>query len=175
MEDWQPEPALRELLRARLSGFGPLPAAVIAADLQLPLTQVQAGLLALQADGFVIAGRFTPGAAQDEWCERHLLARIHRYTLGRLRREIEPVPARDYARFLFRWQHLDAESRVAGPEALAGVLAQLEGYEAQAAVWERNCSRRGCATTRPRGWTNCAAPAAPCGRVCVRRPGPRPR
>ena len=136
VEDWQPEPALRELLRARLSGFGPLPAAVIAADLQLPLTEVQVGLLALQSDGFVIAGRFTPGAAQDEWCERHLLARIHRYTLGRLRREIEPVPARDYARFLFRWQHLDAESRVAGPEALAGVLAQLEGYEAQAAVWE---------------------------------------
>jgi len=136
VDDWQPENALRELLRARLSGFGPLPAAVVAADLQLPLAQVQAGLLALQTDGFVIAGRFSPGAAQDEWCERHLLARIHRYTLGRLRREIEPVAVRDYARFLFRWQHLDAESRVAGPEALAGVLAQLEGYEAQAAVWE---------------------------------------
>jgi ATP-dependent Lhr-like helicase len=134
--DWQPETALRELLRARLSGLGPTPAALLAADLQLPLAQVQLALLALQAEGFVIAGRFSPGAAQDEWCERHLLARIHRYTLGRLRREIEPVPVRDYARFLFQWQHLDADSRVAGPEALAGVLAQLEGFEAQAAVWE---------------------------------------
>jgi ATP-dependent Lhr-like helicase len=134
--DWQPETALRELLRARLSGFGPTPAALLAADLQLPLAQVQLALLALQAEGFVIAGRFSPGATQDEWCERHLLARIHRYTLGRLRREIEPVPVRDYARFLFQWQHLDADSRVAGPEALAGVLAQLEGFEAQAAVWE---------------------------------------
>lgn len=134
--DWQPETALRELLRARLSGFGPLPAAVLAADLQLPLAEIQIALLALQADGFVIAGRFSPGAQQDEWCERHLLARIHRYTLGRLRREIEPVPVRDYARFLFQWQHVDADTRVAGPEALAGVLAQLEGFEAQAAVWE---------------------------------------
>jgi ATP-dependent Lhr-like helicase len=134
--DWQPETALRELLRARLSGFGPLPAAVLAADLQLSQPDVQAALLALQADGFVIAGRFSPGAAQDEWCERHLLARIHRYTLGRLRREIEPVPVRDYARFLFQWQHVDPDTRVSGPEALAGVLAQLEGFEAQAAVWE---------------------------------------
>jgi ATP-dependent Lhr-like helicase len=127
---------MRELLRARLSGFGPLQAALIAADLQLPLSQVQQALLALQAEGFVIVGRFSAGAQHDEWCERHLLARIHRYTLGKLRREIEPVAARDYMRFLLQWQHLDADARVAGPEALAGVLAQLEGFEAQAAVWE---------------------------------------
>ncbi|SEL86438.1 ATP dependent helicase, Lhr family [Pseudoxanthomonas sp. GM95] len=136
VEDWQPETALRELLRARLSGFGPVPAAVLAADLHLPQRDVEVALLALQRDGFVIAGRLSPGAQHEEWCERHLLARIHRYTLGRLRREIEPVPVRDYARFLFQWQHVDADTRVAGPEALAGVLAQLEGYEAQAAVWE---------------------------------------
>jgi ATP-dependent Lhr-like helicase len=133
---WQPDTALRELLRARMSGFGPMPAAALADDLQLPLPEVQVALLALQTDGFVIAGRFSPGAAQDQWCERHLLARIHRYTLGRLRREIEPVPVRDFARFLFQWQHVDADTRVAGPEALAGVLAQLEGFQAQAAVWE---------------------------------------
>ena len=102
----------------------------------MPLREIQAALLALQQDGYTLPGRFTAEASADEWCERHLLARIHRYTLGRLRREIEPVAPRDYARFLFRWQHLDSEGRVAGAEALASVLAQLEGFEAPAALWE---------------------------------------
>ena len=68
----------------------------------------------------------------DEWCERQLLARIHRNTLGRLRREIEPVDVRDFVRFLCDWQRVSPATRVQGPEALAGVLAQLEGYEAAA-------------------------------------------
>src|SRR5690606_13837527 len=71
-----------------------------------------------------------------EWCERHLLARIHRYTLRRLRREIEPVERRDFARFLFDWQHLGPDTRVEGPDALAAILGQLEGFEAPAAAWE---------------------------------------
>ncbi len=69
-------------------------------------------------------------------CERHLLARIHRYTVRRLRREIEPVAPRDFLRFLFEWQHVAADSRLQGPDALAAVLAQLEGFEAPAAAWE---------------------------------------
>jgi ATP-dependent Lhr-like helicase len=77
-----------------------------------------------------------PDAAASEWCERHLLARIHRYTLGRLRREIEPVEPRDFARFLFDWQRVADGARTSGPAALAEVLAQLEGYEAPAALWE---------------------------------------
>src|SRR5205814_1943897 len=72
----------------------------------------------------------------EEWCERHLLARVHRYTIGRLRREIEPVEPRDFMRFLFDWQRVSKATRVSGPEALASVLTQLEGYEAPAAAWE---------------------------------------
>ncbi len=75
-------------------------------------------------------------ADAEEWCERHLLARIHRYTIGRLRREIEPVEPRDFIRFLCDWQHVSPATRVSGPEALVGVLAQLEGFEAPAAAWE---------------------------------------
>ncbi|MFI4888753.1 MAG: ATP-dependent DNA helicase, partial [Burkholderiales bacterium] len=71
-----------------------------------------------------------------EWCERHLLARIHRYTVKRLRREIEPVEPRDFMRFLFEWQRVAPGTRVSGPDALASVLAQLEGYEAPASAWE---------------------------------------
>ncbi|VTU37162.1 ATP-dependent DNA helicase RecQ [Variovorax sp. PBS-H4] len=128
--------ALRELLQSRLGGLGPMPTRLLARQLQLPETEVEAAALGLQGEGLLLQGRFTPGASEPEWCERHLLARIHRYTLKRLRREIEPVEPRDFARFLFEWQHVSAASRVSGPEALSGVLTLLEGYEAPAALWE---------------------------------------
>lgn len=128
--------ALRELLRSRLGGLGPVPVHRLAAQLRLPPADVDAALGALQTEGAVLQGRFTPGTRELEWCERHLLARIHRYTLKRLRQEIEPVEPRDFARFLFEWQHVAAASRVSGPDALAGILAQLEGYEAPAGLWE---------------------------------------
>ncbi|MFT4197767.1 MAG: DEAD/DEAH box helicase, partial [Pseudoxanthomonas sp.] len=134
--DWNAETALRELLRARLSALGPVSAAALAAPLRLPEAAIHAALLALQAEGHVLAGRFDLALDAEQWCERHLLARIHRHTLRSLRQQIEPVSARDFQRFLLRWQHLDGEGRASGPEALAGVLAQLEGWEAQAAVWE---------------------------------------
>jgi ATP-dependent Lhr-like helicase len=127
---------LRELLRSRMGGMGPTSVQVLALELCLPGSDMLAALLGLQSEGYVLQGRFTPDAADDEWCERHLLARIHRYTLKRLRREIEPVEPRDFARFLFEWQHVSSAARVSGPEALAGVLSQLEGYEAPAAMWE---------------------------------------
>ena len=131
-----PEEALRELLRARLGGLGPVTVDALAAQLGLPRGEIEAGLVALQTEGTVFQGHVTPGLADLEWCERHLLARIHRYTLKRLRREIEPVEPRDFVRFLFEWQHVAGASRVSGPEALPGVLAQLEGFEAPAALWE---------------------------------------
>jgi ATP-dependent helicase Lhr and Lhr-like helicase len=138
---WTREDALRELLRSRLTALGPTPVAELSDPLRLPRAEVEAALLALQAEGYVMQGRFTPDALTpdapaEEWCERHLLARIHRYTLKRLRREIEPVEPRDFARFLFDWQRVSESTRVSGPEALSGVLAQLEGFEAPAATWE---------------------------------------
>lgn len=133
---WTREDGLRELLRSRLTALGPTPVAELSDPLRLPRADVEAALLALQTEGYVMQGRFTPDAPADEWCERHLLARIHRYTLKRLRREIEPVEPRDFARFLFDWQRVSEATRVSGPEALSGVLAQLEGFEAPAATWE---------------------------------------
>jgi ATP-dependent helicase Lhr and Lhr-like helicase len=131
-----PEDALRELLRARLGGLGPVTVDALVAQLGLPRGDVDFALAALQTEGTVFQGRVTPGMAEIEWCERHLLARIHRYTLKRLRREIEPVEPRDFVRFLFEWQHVAGSSRVSGPEALPAVLAQLEGFEAPASLWE---------------------------------------
>ena len=131
-----PEHALRELLRARLGGLGPVTVDELVAQLALPRRDIEAALVALQSEGTMFQGHVTPGLADVEWCERHLLARIHRYTLKRLRREIEPVEPRDFVRFLFEWQHVAGASRVSGPEALPAVLAQLEGFEAPASLWE---------------------------------------
>ncbi len=130
------EDALRELVRGRLGALGPVTATALATPLGLDAEAVERALVALQTEGFVMAGHFTTPAVHQEWCERHLLARIHRYTLSRLRREIEPVEPRDFQRFLFGWQHLTEATRVEGPDALAAVLGQLEGFEAPAATWE---------------------------------------
>ena len=133
---WGAEDAKREIIRGRLQAAGPLAADDIARTLHLPRLSVEGALLALEGEGFVLRGTFTPGANDTEWCERGLLARIHRYTLNRLRKEIEAVSATDYLRFLSSWQHAVPDARMEGPEGLAAILEQLEGMEAGAAAWE---------------------------------------
>jgi ATP-dependent helicase Lhr and Lhr-like helicase len=128
--------ALVELLRGRLEAVGPTTAAALAASAGLPTTPVEAALVRLEVEGFVLRGRFTPAADQTEWCARRLLSRIHRYTLNRLRREIEPVSAADFLRFLLAWQRLEPDQRAEGPESLARIVQQLEGFEAASAAWE---------------------------------------
>lgn len=128
--------ALTELLRARLSGFGPLTLTQIAAPLGLPLGDIEQALARLEGEGYVMHGHFSPGMQALQWCERHLLARIHRYTVKRLRREIEPVSLQDYMRFLFDWQHLAPEVRLQGPQSVAVVLGQLQGFPSAASAWE---------------------------------------
>jgi ATP-dependent Lhr-like helicase len=135
-EDWTRDGALVEIVRARLSGFGPQPLGAIASALALPESTVLIALTRLESEGYVMRGQFTPGVVGEEWCERHLLARIHRYTIKRLRREIEPVERQDFMRFLFDWQHLSPDTQLEGQDALPQLLAQLEGYEAAAGGWE---------------------------------------
>src|SRR5262249_12692550 len=93
---WTPEEALVEILRGRLEGLAPATAPAPAGSLGLGEERIASALAALEAEGFAMRGRFTAGAETDEWCERRLLARIHRYTVRRLRAEIEPVAARDF-------------------------------------------------------------------------------
>ena len=133
---WTRDEALLDVLRARLTGLGPAMSTVLADELRLPRVEVDTALAALETEGYVMRGHFTAPDAQLEWCERHLLARIHRYTVGQLRREIEPVEARVYMRFLLEWQRVAVDARAGGSEALGNVLAQLEGYEAPASAWE---------------------------------------
>ncbi|HEX6155824.1 MAG TPA: ATP-dependent DNA helicase, partial [Burkholderiales bacterium] len=121
-----------EILASRLEVLGP----VSAHELDIP--EVEAALVALEGQGRVLRGRFSPEIKDTEWCDRRLLARIHRYTLNKLRAEIEPVSAADFMRFLLHWQHVAGEDQVKGVDGLMAVVEQLEGFELAAAAWEND-------------------------------------
>jgi ATP-dependent Lhr-like helicase len=133
---WERADAIRELVRGRIETVGPITANALAAFFQLPPTEIEAALLALEAEGFVLRGRFHPRASELEWCDRRLLARIHRLTIHRLRAEIQPVSIADFLRYLLAWQRVDAEHRAEGPDGVEAVLQLLDGYELPAAAWE---------------------------------------
>ena len=128
--------SLAEIIRGRLEILGPVTASSIAETMALPLADVDLALSILENEGFVFRGQFNPEVTELEWCERRLLARIHRYTLKKLRSEVQPVNAADFMRFLFQWQQVETGAQSEGPQALEKILEQLEGYEAQAAAWE---------------------------------------
>src|SRR5579883_138697 len=134
--EWSADAALVEIIRGRLEGLGPVTATGLAAPLGLAADGIAPALAQLEAEGFALRGRFTSGADTEEWCERRLLARIHHYTVKRLRAEIEPVAARDYLRFLLDWQRATADARMEGPQAVDEIVGQLEGFEAPAGAWE---------------------------------------
>jgi len=138
---WERADAIRELVRGRLEACGPITASALRELLQLKGTEIDAALLALEGEGFVLRGRFHAGAAEQEWCDRRLLARIHRLTINRLRAEIQPVSLHDFYRFLFAWQRVDPEHRLGGPEGLETVLEQLDGCELPLAAWETEILR----------------------------------
>ena len=136
---WARDEALAELVRGRMSIAGPVVPATLGVQLGVATPDIQAALLSLEGEGAVLRGRFSPHAADGgiEWCDRGLLARIHRYTIGRLRAEIEPVAPADFMRFLFRWQHASPGDRLTGIDGLRAALRTLDGFEAAAAAWER--------------------------------------
>ena len=130
------EQAIRELVRCRLQCTGPTTSSELAQLFALPRKLIETSLAALEGEGQILRGSFRHPAPELEWCDRRLLARIHRLTLGRLRREIEPVSASEFMHFLFRWQHLAKGTLLFGEKGLAVVLEQLQGFETAAAAWE---------------------------------------
>ncbi|WP_242394551.1 DEAD/DEAH box helicase [Anaeromyxobacter oryzisoli] len=136
-----PDDAVLAVVRGWAPRLGPVTADGLAARLGLAADRVALALVRLEADGRVLRGTFLAGtpATRDapHWCERTVLARIHRLTLDRLRREIEPVTAADLLRFLLRWQHLAPGTRLHGERGLAEVIGQLQGFHAAAGAWER--------------------------------------
>ncbi len=135
-QNWERSAAIRELLRGRMEVSGPVSVGQLENILGLPRSEIDTALLGLESEGFVLRGKFHPDATEQEWCDRRLLARIHRLTIDRLRSEIQPVSIQDFYRFLFAWQRVDADRHVEGPEGLQSVLEQLDGCELPLAAWE---------------------------------------
>ncbi|HET9596333.1 MAG TPA: helicase-related protein, partial [Anaeromyxobacteraceae bacterium] len=137
-----PEGAAARVLRGWLPRLGPTTALALAERLTLPEALVRDALLQLEREGLALRGVFLPGVAwsaeRPHWCDRGVLARIHRLTLGRLRREIEPVATADLIRFLVRWQRALPGRRAHGARGLAEVVGQLQGFHAAAGAWERD-------------------------------------
>jgi ATP-dependent Lhr-like helicase len=135
---WTADAAVAEILRGRLAMFGPITPRALGSPLGLDPVQAVDALTTLESDGAVLRGWFSPGATDEEWCDRRILARIHRATLQRLRAEIQPVTAADFMRFLFEWQHVTPTSRVSGIDGLRMVIAQLDGFELAADAWDKH-------------------------------------
>lgn len=130
------EEALRELVRGRMESIGPITVEQLAGFFRLGVSMVEQALLALESEGFVLRGKFHPGVVGIEWCERRLLARIHRLTINRLRAEIQPVTLADFQRFLLSWQHVTPEQKMEEISGTEAILHLLDGYELPAAAWE---------------------------------------
>jgi ATP-dependent Lhr-like helicase len=106
------------------------------------LASFDASLLRLEATGAILRGHFRNTSGTLEWCDRRLLARIHRLTVATLRKQIEPVTAAQFMHWLFRWQHLAPGSQLRGEHGLLEALRQLQGFEIPASAWERHILAR---------------------------------
>ena len=166
--------AVADLLRGHLECRGPSTPAALAADCGLAESLIVRGLATLEAEGFALRGQFS--GAGEEFCSRRLLSRIHAYTRERRRREIEPVPAQDFMRFLLRWQHVAPGTRREGRFGLLAVIEQLQGFELATGAWESSVL-----AARVEGYKKewldelCMSGQACWGRLSVRDPIPATR
>ena len=133
------EDAYKKVIQGWLEVSGPVTASALADRLGLPRAKVDAAFIALETAGVVLRGEFTGArpSGETEWCDRVLLARIHRMTLGRLRKEIEPVSAADFMAFELAWQHVAPGTKLRGRDGILQVIRQLQGLELPAPAWEQ--------------------------------------
>ncbi len=131
------ETVAAEMLRGHLDVSGPVTAEELARATSLGVADVNLALIRLENEGFALRGRFTDPDGAEQWCARRVLTRIHAYTRQRKRREVEPVTARDFIRFLLRWQHVTADTRREGSRGVLAVVEQLQGFELAAGAWEK--------------------------------------
>ncbi len=142
--------ALLTLVTGWMSHVGPISATQLGETLGIAASEISNALLRMEASGTVLRGNFSgaasragaPAPQETEWCERRLLARIHRLTVATLRKQIEPVTAAQFMQWLLRWQHVAAGTQVAGERGTLEVLRQLQGFEIPANAWERQVLTR---------------------------------
>ncbi|HEV8046632.1 MAG TPA: DEAD/DEAH box helicase [Terriglobales bacterium] len=146
--------ALLVLVTGWMAHLGPVTAGQLGSLLRLPVSEIEKALLRMEASGTILRGKFTEqamraGTPEIEWCERRLLARIHRLTVATLRKQIEPITAAQFMRWLLRWQHVAPGTQVQGERATLDVLRQLQGFEIPASAWERQILARRVANYDP--------------------------
>jgi ATP-dependent helicase Lhr and Lhr-like helicase len=127
--------------------LGPTTALEIGELLGLAPSEIEKALLRIEASGAILRGNFRPADSrpaasvanepETEWCERRLLARIHRLTVATLRKQIAPVTASQFMSWLLRWQHVAPGTQVRGEHGTLEVIRQLQGFEIPASAWER--------------------------------------
>jgi ATP-dependent helicase Lhr and Lhr-like helicase len=143
--------ALLALVSGWMSHIGPTSSSELSGMLGVAASEIENALLRMEASGTVLRGKFSSGVAREpEWCERRLLARIHRLTVGMLRQQIEPVTAAQFMRWLMRWQHVAPGTQVAGERGTLEALQQLQGFEIPANAWERQVLARRIADYDPK-------------------------
>jgi ATP-dependent Lhr-like helicase len=153
IESEQPsrEDAVFALVRGWLFHTGPIHAKQLAATIGFEERDVEQAMLRLEAGGAILRGKFSdPRAEQTEWCERRLLARIHRLTLGELRREIQSVTPAQYMNWVLRWQHVARGSQLLGERGTLEAVQQMQGFEAPANAWESQILKRRIADFNPK-------------------------
>ena len=149
--------ALLALVTGWITHLGPVSAEQLASLLGLPVSEIEVALLRMEASGAILRGKFTdqgpragaPAPRELEWCERRLLARIHRLTVATLRKQIEPITPAQFMRWLLRWQHVAPGTQVQGERSTLEVLRQLQGFEIPANAWERQILGRRIANYDP--------------------------
>ncbi|HKV63861.1 MAG TPA: DEAD/DEAH box helicase [Candidatus Acidoferrum sp.] len=137
------EEALLSLVTGWITHAGPVTANQLGSALSVPVQDIEKAFLRLESRGVVMRGKFTdPHSNQTEWCERLLLARIHRLTLGQLRKEIQSVPPAQFMNWLLHWQHLAQGSQLLGERGTLEAIRQMQGFEAPANSWESQLLKR---------------------------------
>jgi ATP-dependent Lhr-like helicase len=143
--------ALLAMVTGWMSHLGPATAVQLGELLGLPSSEIDAALLRMEATGAILRGKFTGGHSEHiEWCDRRLLARIHRLTVATLRKQIEPVTAAQFMQWLLRWQHVAPGTQVLGERATLEIVRQLQGFEIPANAWERQILARRIADYDPK-------------------------
>jgi ATP-dependent helicase Lhr and Lhr-like helicase len=163
--------ALLTMVTGWISHVGPTTAAELSRTLSIPAGEIFTALLRMEASGTILRGNFTGASARAEpalslpkgmpvphyqgdfeieWCERRLLARIHRLTVATLRKQIEPVTAAQFMQWLLQWQHVAPGTQVNGERGTLEVLRQLQGFEIPANAWERQVLARRVADYDPK-------------------------
>ena len=145
------EDALLALVTGWIAHGGPVTANQLGSLLTLAVLDLEKTLLRLEASGVVLRGKFTgPGSDETEWCERRLLARIHRLTLGQLRKEIQSVTPAQFMNWQLRWHHVATGTQLLGERGTLEALRQIQGFEAPANSWEPQILRRRVADFDPK-------------------------